>query len=176
MQLLIFFVQMDVRASRFASAAQPQNFGQRFGTADFVFEIGNCAGVVGNRRGAAAPASRFAAPTLLAQLFAEHRIDQVLNRLRFGHHPVRQSHAARISQSHHQLHAFQAAKAEFAFEMRRCAARRQFLEPARSAQLHQQLAHGLPVSALQSEAARSSFVPVALMSNGNPRGSLADWL
>ena len=64
-----------------------------------------------------------------------------MNRIRFGNHPVGQALAERIPQSQHQLDAFEAAEAEFKFEMRRWAAHGQLFEPSRPAQLRQQLAH-----------------------------------
>ena len=39
-QVIVFFVELDVRAGRFAESAQAQNFGQRFSGADPALEIG----------------------------------------------------------------------------------------------------------------------------------------
>ena len=57
--------------------------------------------------------------TGLGRILAQDRIDQVLHRVGFGHHAIRQAHAARIAKAQHQLDALEAAEAKFAFEVRR---------------------------------------------------------
>ena len=80
-------------------------------------------------------------PGVFARVFAEQRIGQVLDGLGLRHHPVGKPYAAYISKPHDQFDAFQAAESELAFQVSRRTARGQFFGPARSAQLHQQLAH-----------------------------------
>ena len=126
-----------MRATGFAPPAQPQNFRKRPGLADLIFEFGAMRGRAGNRRGCRRYRAHSSVSGLADAGFADDGVDQVLNRVRFGNHPVGQALAERVSQSQHQLDAFEAAKAEFAFEMRRWAARGQLFEPSRPAQLRQ---------------------------------------
>ena len=139
-QLVVFFVKLNVHAAGFAPPAQPQNFGKRPSLADLIFEFGAMRGRAETDAGVV-DAARSSVGGLTGAGFADDGVNQVLNRIRFGEHPVGQAHAEQIPQSQHQLDTFEATKAEFEFEMRRWASHGQLLEPSRTAQLRQQLAH-----------------------------------
>jgi hypothetical protein len=71
----------------------------------------------------------------------EESVNQILNGFRVRDDSIGQPHTASIAEAQHELHALEAAEAEFAFEVRRETASSQLLDPARRAKLAQNLPH-----------------------------------
>ena len=95
---------------------------------------------------AAPDAFRRAAPLVIRPCAAgfslQDGVDQILHRVGFGHHAIRQAHAASIAEAQHEFHALKTAEAEFAFEVRLRAAGGKFFEAPRAIELNEELPHG----------------------------------
>jgi hypothetical protein len=111
---------LDVRAFRFAQAAQPKNFRQGLGGPYLLLQTR------ARRQGGRNP-SDLTRPVRAIQRgagIAKDGFHKVLNGIGFGYHTIGQSHAADSAQADHQLDALEAAQPEVTLEVRRAAARR----------------------------------------------------
>jgi hypothetical protein len=120
-QVLVFFVQLDVGAFRFAQAAQPQNFRQGLGGPYLLFQIRarrQCRrNPSGDRTGRVRATGRCSG-------IAKEGFHKVFDGIGFGYHTIGQSRAADSAQADHQFDALEAAQPEVTLEVRRAAARR----------------------------------------------------
>ena len=148
-RLFLFFVKEDVSAIRLSAAAQPDYFGERFRFADLFFEVG-WSYIMGDRlRGdgcagscSACACSSSSIRTIRGRILAQDRVDQILHRVGFSHHLIRQTHSTSGAEPQHELDAFEAAKPQLALEMNPRAARAKLFQPAQSAELNEQLPDG----------------------------------
>ena len=161
---IVVFVEMDVGAIGLASAAQSQNFRQSRSTLNPLFEIRR---MPARRDSGSLPyfgRNRPCAIVVYTAIFPESCLDQITDGVGFGNHAVGQAHATGLAQAQHQLHAFEAAEAELAFEVSRGAARRLVLRARVNHQVRQAAgAQPLAPAPRRSECDRVLFPVCALL-------------
>src|SRR5271168_2128638 len=140
-------------AMGFAASAQTDNFGKRRCLVNLFLDVGARA----RRSGGSAGSSRSGGPRKVSsyqrtgyfgtttgtggRFLGENSVNQILNRIGFGDHSIRQAHTAGIAQPQHQFHALQAAQAELPLQVRAGTSPIEFFQAPRPAQLDEQLTH-----------------------------------